>query len=585
MQLQTHSRETESLSGSWTMIPDTYDEFGENGSQTVARIFDPAFDNGMPDNADLDDGYDVTVPGCWNEQQSAFEQYEGVMWYARRVSATSADERRLLRFGAVNYRADVWLNGEKLGHHEGGFTPFAFEVTDELEAREDNLLVVKVDNSRAQRTLPAETTDWFNFGGITREVELVSVPEQFLRNLSVDTDRSGEDVTISVTAYLDGPASEAPETLEAALPGLNRSWTLEATGRWEEAPHLGADTVDSGTVFEGTHPIPESAVDLWTPGSPALYDLEVESDADTLGERVGFRTISVDGDDVLLNGEPISLDGIALHEEADGRGRSLGPADRQERFEWLAELNCNFARLAHYPHHEAMARRADEAGVLLWEEVPAYWSVEFGDETVQAHHRQQLRELVQRDWNRPSVALWSIANETDHDSAVRNDVLPEMAAHVRELDSTRLVTAACFMAEEDGRFVIDDPVAEHLDVFGINQYLGWYGGEPDEFDRFDSDPDGPPIVVSEVGGAAEYGTHGPVEERWSEEFQANIYREQVEAMDAVEQVAGITPWILFDFRSPRRQNPHQRGYNRKGILDEDGNRKAAFDILQGYYDR
>lgn len=586
MYLHVHSRETTGLSGTWSAVPDPYRKFGEDAEWGGDRIFDPEFDTGQPDDADLDAGYDVSVPGCWNEQLPAFEHYEGAMWYARRLdgSALGDAERAFLRFGAVNYRADVWLDGTKLGHHEGGFTPFAFEVTDQLDDRPDHLLVVKVDNDRTDRKLPAESTDWFNFGGITREVDLVGVPERFCRNCKVETDVADGQVAFSVTAWVDGPDDGDPP--EASLPELDRTWTLDRADTWASEPHAGAGSTATGTRYEGTVELPEDEVERWSPGDPRLYDLDIRVGEDAITERVGVRTVSVDGSDVLVNGEPVDLRGISMHEEADGRGRSLTPVDRRERFEWAADLGCTFLRLAHYPHHRAMARRADEEGLLLWEEVPAYWSVAFGEPAVQENYRQQLRELIQRDWNRPSVLAWSIANETDAEDDARNAVLSEMAAFVRDLDPTRLVTAACFMSEtDDGGFVVDDPLADHLDLVGINQYHGWYEGEADDFARFESDTSGPPIVISEVGAGAKRGHHGEADEVWTEEHQAEVYRQQLAAIDGVEQVAGLTPWICFDFRSPRRQNPHQRGYNRKGLLDPNGKRKAAFEVLRRYYER
>jgi len=597
MQLHTYSRETTPLSGTWQAVPDQYEQFGDEGAFGGAGIYDPPDDAAFPVDAIVDDGYEISVPGCWNEELSGFEQYEGAMWYARRLDWDGRSDRAFLRFGAVNYRTDGWLNGDYLGSHEGGFTPFAFEVTDRLDERTDNLLVVRVDDTREDRKLPAERTDWFTFGGITREVDLVTVPRRYLRNVKVETDLHGDDVTVSVRAWVDDPDVDGGEHGEnggsdAANPAptvtisdLDRSWTLDAADSWEATPHEGTDSTVGGTVYEGTITFDAEAVDLWTPENPQLYDLRVAIEDDELTERVGLRTVSVEGSDVLVNGESVRLDGIALHEEADGRGRSLRSVDRAKRFDWLADLGCNFARLAHYPHHEAMARRADEAGVLLWTEVPAYWSVEFGDADVQANYRQQVREVVQRDWNRPSVALWSIANETDHEDETRNEILPEIAEHVRELDDTRLVTAACFVDEtDDGTIVVADPLADHLDVFGVNEYRGWYHGEPDDFERFDDDPSGSPVLITEVGAGAKRGNDGPADERWTEQSQAEFYRGQLDALDGIEQCCGLSPWILFDFRSPRRQNPYQRGYNRKGLLDENGQKKAAFDVLRRYYE-
>jgi beta-glucuronidase len=565
MHLFDYTRDTTSLDGVWEAIPDQHQVFEEHPvGDSLALPEAPERD--LLD-FDIDDGYSVRVPSSFGEEVPELRHYEGWVWYTKRF-AWSDDEdgdRTFLRFDAVNYEATVWLNGEKLGSHEGGYTPFAFEVTDHLEEG-DNVLVIRADNERSEGGIPDTKTDWFNFGGIQRSVALVSVPETFLRNYQVETTLSDGRVELGITAWVDGPVSD--ETVSVRLPELDREATLSADGNSEYSTTL---SFDSDTLS------------LWSPTSPRLYTVELACGRDTIEDRVGFRDLRVHDSEVLLNGERIWLRGISLHEEAVGKGRALDESDIETRFEWLNELGCNFAKLAHYPHTQEMARKADEEGILLWEEVPAYWDIDFGDDRVQDLYRQQLRELIQRDWNRPSVALWSIANETDHEDTVRNRVLPEMVDFVRDLDASRLVTAACFVDETDGGLAIQDPLADSLDVVGINEYYGWYYGDADDMVEFQEDPDGTPVVISEVGGGAKWGNHGSEDERWTEEFQAAIYQGQIDAIRDNEQIAGLSPWILFDFRSPARQNPHQRGYNRKGILDQRGRKKEAFSLLQEFY--
>lgn len=571
MYLHAASRDGRSLDGTWQAIPDPYRWFEDNWfeDRTVPLPEDPP----DPADYDVDDGYPIDVPGCWGEQIESLRYYEGLVWYARRFEWDGEDERVFLRFGAVNYEADVWLNDVHVGHHEGGYTPFAVEVTDVVE-QTDNLLVVKVDNTRRADGVPETRTDWFNFGGITRPVTLLGLPETFLRNCKVTPSLGEETVTVAVEAWVDGGT---PEDVTASLPALDAETSLE------RATDEAMDASEHCTRYVGEIELDRERVDLWHPDHPHLYDVVIQCGTDRITERVGLREVAVAESDVLLNGEPIDLRGVSMHEESAGRGRALTDADVERRFEWLAQLGCNFARLAHYPHTERMARRADEAGVLLWEEVPAYWQIDFENPDVRALYRQQLRELIQRDWNRPSVALWSIANETDHDDETRTRVLTETADYVRELDGTRLVTAACWVEETEAGLELLDPLAAALDVVGVNEYYGWYEGEADDMARFVDDPDGPPVVISETGAGAAWGNHGPATERWTEEFQAAYYRASLEAIADSEQIVGLSPWILFDFMSPRRMNPHQRGYNRKGLLDEAGRKKRAFSVLQEYY--
>lgn len=576
MALVTYPRDTVSLDGTWQAIPDRYENFRnyfeEFADDEEDRPFDPIYEPNAsvendPCDFDIYDGYPVEIPSSWGTEMPEFRHYEGWVWYARRFDRGSVaeGERVFLRFGAVNYEAEVWLNGERLGDHEGGFTPFAFEITDEL-ADGENVLVVRTNNGRDGQRIPTDVTDWFNFGGINRSVELVSLPETFLRNYRVETGLSEEGVEIDLAAWTDGPNLD--DSVTVSIPELDVERTLTDDG---DGPHTATVT------------LPREEVDLWHPDDPTLYAIEIEHGEDRIADRVGLREVRAGNGEVLVNGDPVWLRGISLHEEAEGKGRVLDDEDVETRFQWLNELGCNFARLAHYPHTEEMARRADEEGILLWEEVPAYWNVAFGDEDVQELYRQQLRELIERDWNRASVILWSIANETDHEDETRNEVLAGMADYVREIDGSRLVTAACFVDETDDGLVLKDPLVDRLDVVGINEYYGWYYGDATGMEAFRDNPKGTPIIVTETGGGAEWGNHGDADERWTEEFQADIYRGQTETIADVEQIAGLSPWILFDFRAPLRQNPHQRGYNRKGLLDQYGRKKRAFSVLRRFY--
>ncbi|RRJ31464.1 glycoside hydrolase family 2 protein [Halocatena pleomorpha] len=580
MQLLTYPRETISLDGTWQAIPDQYetfegyfeDFFGDDSDNPTGFAPKPIYEpdasiENDPVDFNIHDGRSVEIPSSWGEEIPEFRHYEGWVWYAKTFdwTAEQGNNRAFVRFGAINYKAKVWLNGELLGSHEGGYTPFSFDVTGELQDGE-NTLIVQADSKRYEDGIPNEDTDWFNFGGVNRSVELVTVPNTFVRNYKIETTLSGGTVDIHVSAWIE---NSTPETaISVAFPELNRDIELSRVGEDE---------------FTGELSLSEADVTLWRPSEPRLYTIRLETGDDVVADEVGLRDVRVSGSDIVLNGEPIWLRGIALHEEADGKGRALDSKDIKARFRWMNELGCNYARLAHYPHTEEMARTADEEGILLWEEVPAYWDIEFGDESVQTLYRQQLRELIQRDWNRASVILWSIANETDHNDETRNAVLPEMADYVRELDDTRLVTAACFVDDTDDGLVIRDPLGDHLDVVGINEYHGWYYGSADDMQRFQETPNGPPVLISETGGGAKRGYHGDGDERWTEEFQAEIYRGQIAAAKDNEQIAGLSPWILFDFRAPMRQNEHQRGYNRKGIVDQHGRKKKAFHVLREFY--
>lgn len=564
MYLFKHNRKSKSLNGTWEIIPDPYEEFDDR------KIYKPKNKsrNDIPLDFNVDDGYSVNIPISWGEAITEFRYYEGWMWHVKKFGWEDRNERVFLRFGAVNYRAEVWLNGQRLGIHEGGFTPFSFEVTDYLKKEGQNLLVVLVDNKRGKDNIPGIRTDWFNFGGIHRPVELISVPRTFIRNYKFESSLVEDKVKLRIEAWIDGP--DGKSELEFKLPELNLEKELKKTG---------------DSKFTGEFVLPKNKIKLWTTERPNLYDITLSYGRDHVKDKVGIREIKVENGKIVLNGKDVWLRGISMHEEEAGKGRALSKTDVEKRFERLEQLNCNFARLAHYPHTPQMPRKADEEGILLWEEVPAWQNISFEKEEVRNLHRQQLREMIQRDWNRPSIILWSIANETDPKDEMRNEALREMADYVKKLDSSRLVTAACFINENDERerIYIDDPLEDSLDVIGINEYYGWYYGEADDMEKFDEDPQGTPVVISETGGGARWGKHGSEDERWTEEYQERIYRNQLKAIEQKEQVKGISPWILFDFRTPVRMNEYQRGYNRKGLMNETGRKKRAFYTLKQFY--
>jgi beta-glucuronidase len=559
--IEAHGRPQIDLDGAWKFQIDPYDSHRRRAA-TDPRYFELL---GMGEDealshrhADLPIGawQSMRVPGCWNEERPELLHYEGPALYVREFEGPRSGPRYFLRVGAANYESNLWLNGAFLGTHEGGFTPFSVDVTPHLQPR--NVLVVVVDNRREANQVPALRYDWFNYGGIFRSVGLVEVPPShikraFLRLLpGTDFRRLRLDVETS--------AAEG-ESLTLTVPGLHLEERAIVDGRGEASLEVAA------------------APGLWSPEEPHLYDVEVALESgDRLEDRAGFREVRVEGEKLLLNGRPIFLRGISAHEEFPGRGRAAREEDTREMLEAARDLGCNFLRLAHYPHHERAARLADEMGLLLWKEVPVYWHVDFADPAALANARNQLRELILRDRNRASVAIWGVANETPNTDD-RLAFVSDLAAYARELDGTRLVSAALLPMP-------DDPLASHLDVLSVNQYFGWYYGQVEQVEELLTKlaPHGKPVVVSEFGADCVAGLHGGADEPRSEEFQSELYRRQFASMLRFPAVVGTTPWVLYDFRSPLRQNKYQRGYNRKGLIGEDHrSRKMAFETVREVY--
>lgn len=504
----------------------------------------------------------MNVPGCWNEEHPELMHYEGSALYVREFEGPPAGPLYFLHVGAANYECTLWLNGAFLGRHEGGFTPFCVDVTSHLEPR--NVLAMVVDNRRELHQVPGLWYDWFNYGGIFRSIRLLEVPPSHIRWMFVrllpgtDFRRLRFDVETS--------AAEG-EGLTLAVPALQVEERTTVDGRGEASLELTAEPR------------------LWSPEDPYLYEVEVALESgDRLEDSVGFREVRVEDDRLLLNGQPIFLRGISAHEEFPGRGRAGREEDTRRMLEAARELGCNFVRLAHYPHHENAARLADTMGLLLWEEVPIYWHIDFAAPAVLANARNQLRELILRDRNRASVILWAVANETPN-TTERLAFLSDMTAYARELDSSRLVSAALLPQP-------DDPLISRLDVVGVNEYFGWYYGQVEQVEGLLANlaSSGKPIIVSEFGADCAAGLHGAADEIRTEEFQVDFYRRQFDSILRFPSIIGTSPWVLYDFRTPLRQNRYQRGYNRKGLVrDDHTSHKTAFgtvrEVYQGLVDR
>ena len=563
-------RQALSLDGRWQTIIDPY----ENGFYDYRYKESPNgyFKNAKPRNPgdlveyDFDDSPQMYVPGDWNSQDERLLFYEGTVWYKKSFDYAKKPRTRLfVHFGAANYEAIVYLNGEKLGRHEGGFTPFNFEVTDRVRER-GNFLVVKVDNKRRRDAVPTLNTDWWNYGGLTRSVALVETPETFVRDYFVQLGKGSREEVAGWVKLDGGAPSNRAVTVEIPEAGVKQTFNTDADGL-------------ASFSFK-------ARLDLWSPESPKLYRVVVSTGTDRVEERVGFRSIETRGTDILLNGRPVFLRGISIHEESPLRGgRAVNDADARMLLTWAKELGCNFVRLAHYPHNEHMTRVADEMGLMVWSEVPVYWTILWDDPGTFANAKAQLGEMVARDRNRASVVLWSVANETPV-SEPRNRFLRGLIEHARALDPTRLLTAANERRYSDPNTqVVDDPLGEHLDVLGCNEYVGWYDGPPEKADRLTWKVTlEKPLVISEFGGDALYGHHGDKGQRWTEEYQRDIYEHQIAMLRRIPSLRGMSPWILTDFRSPRRPLPRiQDFYNRKGLISNRGERKQAFYVLQSFY--
>jgi beta-glucuronidase len=571
-----YGRDHVSLNGRWNYIIDPY----EMGYYDYRHMpFDASesgkggfYDDRKPKDKtdwveyDFDLAPTMKVPGDWNSQAEKLQLYEGTVWFRQKFQADPKPGKRyVLYFGAVNYESHIYLNGKKLGMHKGGFTPFQFEVTGKLNKGE-NVVIVKADNTRHQNEIPTINTDWWNYGGITRDVLFAELPATYIQDYKIQLAK-GNLNKIEGFIQLDG--KEKTQTVLINIPeaGIKQKVTTDATGR-------------------ANFSFPVNKLIYWSPENPKLYSVEIEAMSDKITDRIGFRTIETRGQDILLNGKSIFLRGIALHDENPLiPGRLRGEGDMRMMLQWAKELNCNYVRLAHYPHNEQMIRLADEMGLLVWAEVPVYWTISWQEQATYQNAEKQLTDLMNRDKNRSSVIIWSMGNETPV-SEPRNVFMGKLVSTARSLDDTRLIAAALEISHKGDKVVVEDPLGEKLDLVSFNEYAGWYWSSVKDMLNYKFDIKyNKPVVITEFGADALGGFHADSDTRWSEEYQEQLYKNQFTMLTAIKGLRGMTPWILADFRSPRRQHPYYQDFwNRKGLISEMGKKKKAFFVLRDFYD-
>ncbi len=551
-------RKAESLNGQWHYAVDQYDTclrqkwFLEKNRD--AKGFT------LPTDYSFDEWPLMYLPCCWNTAAPEYLLYEGPMVFTRRFEykPVQEGERVFLKIGAANYVCRVFVNGSYAGMHRGGSTPAYFEIGKYLQR--DNRILIVADNTRRPTQVPTENTDWFNYGGIYRDIELFRVPADYIKDFQIELVPDGTFGSVSARVTVSG---KADATAVLSIPELGIREEISVSGG------RGAATL-------------KAEPELWSPENPKLYEVSLECMGDRVIDRVGFREIRVKGRQIFLNGQPIFLRGVSAHEDSVKDGKALTDAERVENIRIAKELGCNFMRAAHYPHSERMAQLADELGLLLWEEVPVYWAIRFEREDTYRDAENQLSELILRDYNRASVIIWSVGNE-NLDSDERLKFMGGLAERAHKLDQTRLVSAACLVNGAHNR--IEDRLEKYLDVIGLNEYCGWYSPDfaslPDLLEN--SNPE-KPVIITEFGADALAGHHGTVSDKGTEECQAYVYERQTAVLRTIPYIQGMTPWILYDFRCPRRTSSLQRYYNTKGLCSADKTyKKAAFYVLQKFY--
>lgn len=563
-----YGRNYQLLNGLWNVIVDQYDQ-GQR-----MKVYENKSPEGLTDfyEYSFNGGERLHVPGDWNSQSPELKRYEGTVWYGRPFNHVSKPgERKILYFNGVNYRSNVYLNGEKIKEHEGGFTPFEVDVTDYLKNGE-NFLVVEVNNTRTPQSIPAMAFDWWNYGGITRDVMMVTLPENYIEDYFIRLNPGSADI-IDLDLKMSQP--KAGVEVKVKIPELNQIFQGET---------------DENGKIKGV--LKTKKLQRWSHENPKLYEVIIETPDESVTEEIGFRNIEVKGNQILLNGEPQFMRSVSFHEEIPQRlGRAFSQNDAVMLINEVKDLGVNMVRLAHYPQNEYIVREAERNGILLWEEIPVWQGIEFTDSMTLKKAKVMLTEMINRDKNRCAIGFWSVANETKP-SPARNAFLNELLKTGKEIDTSRLYTAAFDLVEFDedkGLFTMEDDFTDNLDVVGVNKYLGWYHKWPlDPKNAVWDVVNTKPLIITEFGGEALYGQEGSrdVVSSWSEEYQERLYEDNLTMFENIPNLVGVSPWVLYDFRSPYRFHPtNQEGWNRKGLVSNKGQRKKAWYIMRDYYDK
>ena len=552
------------LSEGWHMLPDP-DGVGKSAG----------YENGLPEEKRT-----VAVPSCWNFELDLFT-YIGNVWYET-VFEAREDNVRLV-FGAVNNECTVYVDGREVAYHYGPFMEFGVTLGGIGRGKHRLTLCINAHHNRLD-TIPLDRTDWYNYGGMIRPVEVHAFEKAAILRFRIKYDLNVNSRTATAVCECDLQSfvGEISDTLSVSLCGkqVEKSVTIS-----------GEETVEV--------PLGElSDLDLWDIDHGSLYTAEVAFAGDTLRDRIGFREFRTEGRRLMLNGRPIEMRGVNRHEEHPAEGFAMSPQLIKRDLDIVRYLGCNMVRGSHYPNAKVTLDLLDEMGLMFWEEIPmwGFKIVNLTNETVMARAERMHEEMVTRDYNRPSIVLWGLENEAETTTEDTKPIMKLMRDTIRHLDTSRPITYTINRATTDICY-------EFADVVSINLYPAWYGslypdikGSPDawpemverlaarmeEFGAGDK-----PLMFTEFGGGAVAGCTDPfADTKWTEPHQVKILDGALRHLIASDRVVGTIVWQYADNRAALEAGMainRPRGFNNKGILNEHRIPKLAFDTVRSHY--
>lgn len=522
--------------------------------------------------------YWVNLPHCWNDidgQDGGNDYFRGTAYYAKEIEKAELPEGKqyYLEIRGANSSADVYLDGKKLAHHDGGYSTWRVNLTEEL--KDKSLLVIAVNNGENDVVYP-QMADFTFYGGLYRDVNILAVDDSHFdldyfggTGLMVTPKITGEDAKVEVQVFLTNPKE-----------GQKLQYRI-----FDQEGKVAAET---------TVPVSETTVTMDIPGvhrwngkkDPYLYRAEVtlqsdEETADQVSTRFGCRTYEIDPErGFILNGEEYPLRGVSRHQDRWGLGNALLPEHHTEDMDLICEVGATTIRLAHYQHDQFFYDLCDERGMVVWAEIP-YISNHMPNG--RENTISQMKELVTQNYNHPSIVVWGLSNEitmkgaSDEDLRENHEILNNM---VHEMDPTRLTTMACI-----SMCSIDDPYVQIPDTVSYNHYFGWYGGNTSMngpwFDNFHAKYPNIPIGCSEYGcEALNWHTSDPQQGDYTEEYQAYYHEELIKQLFTRKYLWATHVWNMFDFGADARNEGGENGQNHKGLVTFD--RKYKKDAFYAY---
>ena len=518
-----------------------------------------------------DDNWEkVTLPHTWNNldgQDGGNDYYRGKCTYRKTILKKDLPlgEEHYLEINGANLSSVVYLNGEKLKSHDGGYSTYRVRLKD---LRDENILEVTVDNSPSDRVYP-QTADFTFYGGLYRDVRLISLPSSHfsLENLGTPGIKATPDVkgTLDVEVEVDGDYDSILYTL------------LDREGR----------VVLEENSRETKVTLSVSSPHLWNGRKdPYLYYIKAEllkgeERLDEVGSEIGFRSFRIDPErGFILNGEEYPLRGVSRHQDRKDKGNAISKEDHEEDMALIMEVGANTIRLAHYQHDQYFYHLCDKNGIVVWAEIP-YISQHMSqgrENTI-----SQMKELITQNYNHPSIVVWGLSNEItmgnpkDPDMLENHRILNDLC---HTMDKTRLTTSA--MLTVCG---IDEEIVHISDVVSYNHYFGWYGGEVSMngpwFDAFHKKYPNKPIGCSEYGcEALNWHTSRPMQGDYTEEYQAYYHEEMIKQFFSRKYLWATHVWNMFDFGADARAEGGENGQNHKGLVTID--RKYKKDAFYAY---